>query len=125
MYMDKYCAQENVDKDRMLLRIFHESSFRMVKVWEKKIKAYSYGYGCMTLGSAMSIDPCITEEDLMNPEKNVEISVKFAAKLSKMYGGNWDKVISHWVTGKPDRKPKLVAIENQRVEELKKISGGV
>lgn len=94
------CEKYQVDRNRTDAIFFEESSFKNQKTYEKKICGYSYGPGQILLSTAREMGFKGRESELENIVVSIPLAVKFIKTLETAYHGNWQKVLSHYRTGK-------------------------
>jgi soluble lytic murein transglycosylase-like protein len=117
------CAKYKVDRNRIDAMFFEESSFRNQKTYEVKICKYSYGPGQILLSTAREMGFKGRESELENIIVSIPLAVKFIGHLEKAYYGNWQKVLSHYRTGKSRYKDYFVR-HNKIYQEFKNKNHG-
>jgi hypothetical protein len=118
-YIEAACLILNMDTEKVLVRAFDESSFRNVIVYEKRTKHYSYGALQISLATARIRHPKITAKQLRDPWNNIYCAVEHMRDIEADFCGNWQQVISVYMTGYPDRKEKMYKYEKKKYEALK------
>jgi hypothetical protein len=79
----------------------------------------------VSLATARIRHPHITAKQLRDPWMAIYIGVEHLRDLDRDFCGNWQKITSTYVCGRPDRKQKLYEKENKMVEDFKKYQEGV
>ena len=94
-YVEKYAKKYNVDKYLIYSVIKRESLFDTGGI----SGASAYGLMQLILPTARMFDKNITVEELLNPEKNIEIGTKYLSYLIKKYNNDLTIVIPSYNAG--------------------------
>lgn len=98
-YVEKYAEEYRIDKYMVYAIIKAESNFN------PKAKSASNAIGLMQIMETTAIETAnkmnlnVTEEDLFNPELNIQIGLKYFADLLKTYDNNYALAIIAYNAG--------------------------
>lgn len=98
--IENYCNIYNLDTELVIAIVMTESSFRhKVVKWEKVVNENAYGLGQVLLSTARIYDKNITPNDLLNADKNIEITIRHLAMLDKKHNGDMENITREYNGG--------------------------
>lgn len=118
VWTEKYCKKYHYSANWAMATFYVESRYDVNAVSHKK----AGGIGQLLLTTARIFEPCITWEEMMEPEKNIELSVRFMADLNRMYRGDKQKVLDYYFWGNKPHKTKAYYLKVK--DAYNKIVGG-
>lgn len=112
-YVEKYSKEFDVDKHFVFSIIKQESLFKEDTI----SKASAYGLMQIIIPTAKMFDKNITPEKLLNPEKNVEIGVRYLKYLLDKYNGNMKFAAAAYNAG-PNNVDKWIKNNDLDIEKI-------
>ena len=128
LFIETTCARLHVDVDWTLVLFNSESpGMKGENVCEPKYKnrcVMAFQVPQILLKTAREFEP-VTAEQLKNPFTAIRCAIKFLHRLDTIYHGNWQKIISHYKTGKSKYVSYYKILKIQHDEFQYKAQGGV
>lgn len=90
----------NFDSNWALACFAGESNFNPAAESEKG----AIGIVQMLVSTAQIYDPCITREQLFDPETNIRLGVHFLSDLDRRFKGDKNKVLQHYFWGNKQQR---------------------
>jgi len=102
--IEKYCDIENIETERVIALVMTESSMReKVTKYESTVGEEAIGGGQLLLSTAKLYDENVTKKQLLNFDKNMQITIKHLAMLNKKHSGDFEKITREY-NGGPRKK---------------------
>ncbi len=94
------CQLYNIDRLHVDALFAEETGIHNTRTYEPRIKKYAHGPGQLLYLTAKDVGYQGRESALDDYTVSIPLTVKFIKKLYKRYHGDWNKITSHYKTGK-------------------------